>query len=82
MCEESRPTFVAVVVYHDHLSQVSPGSPLDDTVDGPHQRRPAFIMEDDHHAGGQQPVVIVPVLTPGEVGWRKECRSVTFIQKY
>lgn len=68
VCEESKPTFVAEVVDHDDLSQVSSGSPLDDTVDGSHQRRPAFIMEDYHHTGGQQSVIIVPVLTPGEVG--------------
>lgn len=37
-------------------------------------------MEDDHHAGGQQPVVIMPVLTSeGEErkGQSSEYRSVT-----
>lgn len=43
-------------------------SPLDDTVDGSHQRGPAFIMEDDHHTGGQQSVIIMPVLTSGGGG--------------
>lgn len=65
---ERKPTFVAEVIYHDDLSQVSSGSPLDDAVDGSHQRRPAFVVEDDNDAGGQQPVIIVPVLTPEE--WR------------
>ena len=64
--KENGPTFVAVVVYHDDLSQVSPGSPLNDTVDGSHECRPALIMEDYHHTGGQQSVIIMPVLTPGE----------------
>lgn len=68
VCEESEPTFVAEVVDHDDLSQVLSGSPLDDAVDGPHQCRPAFVVEDYHHTGGQQSVIIVPILAPGQVG--------------
>lgn len=68
ICEESEPTFVAEVVDHDYLSQVLSGSPLDDAVDGSHQCRPAFVVEDYHHTGGQQSVIIVPILTPGQVG--------------
>lgn len=64
----NKPTFVAEVIYHDYLSQVFSGSPLDDTVDSSHQCRPALIMEDYHHTGGQQSVIIMPVLTPGKVG--------------
>jgi len=75
--EESEPTFVAEVIYHNYLSQVFPGSPLDDTVDCSHQCRPAFIMEDYHHTGGHQSVIIVPVLTPREVD--KSAKSVGLI---
>lgn len=62
--EENKPTFVAEVINQDNLSQVSLRSPLDDTVDSSHQCRPAFIMEDNHHTGCQQSLIIMPVLTP------------------
>lgn len=64
--EEGKLTFVAEVIDHDYLSQVSSWSPLNDTVDGSHQCGPAFIMEDYNHTGCQQILIIMPVLTPGE----------------
>lgn len=57
-------TFVAKVIYHDNLSQVSPGRPLNDTVNCSHQCRPAFVMKNYDHTRCQQPVIIMPVLTP------------------
>lgn len=81
MSEESKPTFVAEVINHDYLSQVPSGGPLNYTVDGSHQCRPAFIMEDYHHTGGQQSVIIVPVLTPAEVGQDVLSTLHRFIQK-
>lgn len=78
----NKPTFVAEVIDQHYLSQVFSGSPLDDTVDGSHQCRPAFIMEDYHHTGGQQSVIIMPVLAPGEVGHSAKSRSVRSIQKW
>ena len=58
-------TFVAKVIYHDNLRQVSPGRPLDDAVDGSHQGGPAFIMKHYDHTRREQPLVIIPVPTPG-----------------
>lgn len=64
LCKEIKRTFVAEVIYQDNFSQVLSGSPFNDTVDGPHERRPTLIMENYYHTGRQQPIIIVPVLTP------------------
>lgn len=72
-CTQTNATFVAEVVDHDDLGQVSSGRSLDDAVDRPHQGGPALIVKHDDDTGRQQVVVVVPVLTP-TVGGEEELK--------
>ncbi len=64
----SAHTFVTEIVDHDDFLEKIWRTHVDDTVDGPHQGRPALVMEDENDAGGRQILRVMPVLAPAHNG--------------
>lgn len=60
----TRFTFATEVVDHNDLMQELRWRHVNNTVNCPHQCRPALVMKHDYYTGGRQLLGIVPVFTP------------------